>query len=268
MLVQDSSILMTNKVTDYMLHFVPSASIPLSRPHFDTYLYYVGSRMPYLQHLKIRCSSGVAVCEKSLCDLLESCRSLVSVSLPNFWIISAVFKILAQGTIKNIRFSDTGSDSGILFFFSLLDHIPDPFSSLTNLTLHMRYDRMINLLKIFSTPFLRCIHVLSPVNPTSKQVHSLEQVLSARYPEILDLNLGIRDVGSSVRYSDDDHGISLADLEPLFVLSKLEKLRIINHFPLNFSDEDIETFVSKFPTIRTLHLNEIPLYYKAKSRLT
>lgn len=257
-LVESSVIFMTDRVTDFKVTLPNS---PCGGAYFDSYVHFIGSRMPFLQHLEIVRSGNVADLEAGIHDLLRSCRFLVTVTLPKYWVTSQIFEILAGRTIKAIKSNDSGDWNENVFDPHLVD-IPNPFSVLIDMTLGIHYDEMILLITSSLFPMLQYIQVISPENPTRNEVSMLADALSKRFPDVIELNLGVMAVprNSSNDQQTVDAGITLADLKPLLVLSELKKLSISNHYPLNLTDHDIETLASAFPAIQSLFLNEKPSY--------
>lgn len=247
--------------------------LPRESELIDSLLQEIAYRAPKLKKLILNTNlyRSSALFESSLVELISLQQNLTTVCVPQNALSPAILDVLSKlPSLKDINVDLRDMNWQEVVF----EHLPlapfleiGSFQRLEGLRLTTFYEEMIPLLKQTSIPDKLKHLSIFPARLPSKEV--LKELLGAISSTCVSLHSLVLDAipldWEFDRYQQverNNHKITSSILFALKNIEHLETFRLRYPFPLLVSNEDIMSFLSRFPKLTKLEFNCIPMLWR------
>ncbi|OAX34487.1 hypothetical protein K503DRAFT_724404, partial [Rhizopogon vinicolor AM-OR11-026] len=223
----------------------------------------IAARMPYLHSLDLRVPYAVHLIEADILELLRGLPDLKKVIFPEFYFTSAIVSELSRMKyINNMQFElgpnqGLGDEKDVNSFVPVLEQ--GAFPMLRNLDMTARLEDVTRFMNNDFAPIkLTSLFIDTYVEHEPEQLHTLLATLSDQCHLLSNLCTKLVHVPAQLKLIPADQ-ITFDTLRPVLSFQKLTTFEVLHKYPVNITLEEIEELASRWPSLRSLYLNEEPL---------
>ncbi|KAJ8592766.1 hypothetical protein M405DRAFT_812276 [Rhizopogon salebrosus TDB-379] len=219
-------------------------------------------RMPHLHSLDLRAPYAARVIEADVVKLLRGLPDLEKVIFPEHYFTSIIVSELSRMKHINSMQYVHGSKQGFW------EEEEDPFAPvleegafpmLQELHINARLEDITRFMNTDFSPInIMSLSIDTYVEHEPEQLHMLLVTLSDRCHLLSELCISLMHVSAPLELCPA-HQITFDTLRPVLSFRNLTAFEVFHKYPINITLEEIEELASRWPSLKSLCLNEEPL---------